>query len=85
MSDHTGSIDSGYRHSSGITSRASAALIFLLLTLAVLPAPILAHFPAEVKLEYTVAEQTLSATVTHLVSTPDHYVKRIEIRKNADM
>jgi desulfoferrodoxin (superoxide reductase-like protein) len=85
MSDHTGSLDSGCRHSSGITSIAVAALIFLVLTLAVLPSPILAHSPAEVKLEYNVAEQTLSATVTHSVSTPDHFVKKIELRKNRDL
>jgi hypothetical protein len=85
MPDNSGSLDSFTRHSSCIASIVLAALIILVLTLGVLPTPILAHPPAEMKLEYNAAEQTLSATVTHSVSTPDHYVKKIELKKNAEL
>jgi len=85
MSDESSSLDSGGRPSRYM-SVALPALIFLLLTLTILPTPILAHPPAEMKLEYNFDEQTLSVTVTHSVSTPEsHYVKKLEIKKNADL
>jgi len=85
MSDKSSSLDSGGRHSRYV-SVALPALIFLLLTLTILPTPILAHPPAEMKLEYNFDEQTLSVTITHSVSTPEsHYVKKLEIKKNADL
>ncbi|RZN37444.1 MAG: hypothetical protein EFT35_06175 [Methanophagales archaeon ANME-1-THS] len=80
--------DARCRRSRGITSRVLAGLIFLMLTLAVLPPPILAHPPAEMKLAYNAAGQTLSATITHSVSTREsesHHVKKIELKRNGDL
>jgi len=84
MSDKSSSLDSGGRHSRYV-SVALPALILLLLIFTVLPSPTRAHAPADVKLDYNIAEQTLSVTVTHSVLTPDHYVKKIELKKNADL
>jgi hypothetical protein len=61
------------------------ALILLSLILTVLPAPISAHPPSKMVLEYDTDTQTISASITHSVSDPaNHYVERIEIEKNGD-
>jgi hypothetical protein len=59
------------------------ALILLSLILTVLPAPISAHPPSKMVLEYDTDTQTLSVSITHSVSDPaNHYVKKLEIEKN---
>lgn len=46
-------------------------------------APVLAHAPSSMELEYNIDSQTLKAVITHNVSDPyTHYVFRIEIWKN---
>jgi hypothetical protein len=60
-------------------------LILLSLILTVLPAPLSAHHPSKLVLEYNTDTQALSASITHSVSDPaNHYVKKIEIKKNGD-
>jgi len=60
-----------------------ATLTLLSLTLIVLPAPVLAHPPATMDLDYSPETQTLSIAITHQVSDPDnHYVKKIEVTEN---
>jgi hypothetical protein len=63
-----------------------AFLVLILLYLLFIMQPTFAHPPSNMELEYDFAEQTLSVTITHSVPGPgDHYVKRIEIRKNGDL
>lgn len=71
------------RHSSRMTV---LALLLLLLLLLFNVQPMSAHPPSNMELEYDVDEQTLSVTVTHQIPGPgNHYVKRIEIRKNGGL
>jgi desulfoferrodoxin (superoxide reductase-like protein) len=62
-----------------------ATLTLLSLTLIVLPAPVLAHQPSQMALEYDADTQMLAISITH--SVPDstsHYVKKVEITKNGE-
>jgi hypothetical protein len=63
-----------------------AFLVLILLYLLFIMQPTFAHSPSNMELEYDFEEQTLSVTITHSVPGPgDHYVKRIEIRRNGDL
>ncbi|MBU7016250.1 MAG: hypothetical protein HXS44_01980 [Theionarchaea archaeon] len=57
--------------------------VVILLAFLVSAAPVLAHAPSSMELEYDTDSQTLKAVLTHRVSDPyTHYVFRIEIWKN---
>jgi hypothetical protein len=53
-----------------------------LLVLSICPGGVNAHAPAEVKIAYDLAAQTLTATVTHTRFSDSHYVVKVEIMKN---
>jgi len=57
------------------------ALVILMLC----PKVVLAHSPAEVKLEYDLSAQTLRATITHTRFSDSHYINKVEIRKNGNL
>ena len=60
-----------------------ATLTLLSLAVIVLPAPVLAHPPATMDLDYNPETQTLSIAITHQVSDPDnHYVEKIEVTES---
>ncbi|HOS97012.1 MAG TPA: hypothetical protein PLR71_02490 [Deltaproteobacteria bacterium] len=61
-------------------------LLFMIVALAAFswfPTTASAHPPAEVRLSYDAASQTLTVTITHSTIIPSwHYVKQVEIVKN---
>ncbi len=60
-----------------------SALIALLL---LFPAPASAHPPADIKVSYLEAEQSLQVTITHRSVSPNyHYIKTVKIQKNSEI
>jgi desulfoferrodoxin (superoxide reductase-like protein) len=64
-----------------VTGLLFTAVVFLMLC----PEVVIAHSPSEVKLDYDLAAQTLQATITHTRFSDEHYINKVEIRKNGNL
>ncbi len=63
-------------------NRTGFFVCIILLFIVFFPAIIAAHAPSNVKVGYDQATETLNVTITHTKPSNNHYIDKVEIKKN---